>query len=444
MAATSTPRFEFPERIAVGDTVVISGGDTKRLVVVKKNNVQKLCKCNVDFGSLVGQLYGSVVELDEKARKFVPSKENPDLDRSSVDVAATEIQRKDNRNLDDTHGANQTLDQDKLAELKATTGVKGLVDKLVEQSKTFETKTAFAQEKYVRKKQAKYALLFKVERMTIDNYTDIKIPTCNPDTQESPDDSKALQIRIDSIAQILHYGSIRYNSRLLLVDDTNGILPAAILSRMTEEGQLYHALQGKSQPQMSHAKAMHLPDVKKRWTAIPFDVLTQPEKYPELSDEAEEAKRKNKKIWGDEENRQSQWLGGRAANALLTVSPVETLIVAKLDPLEEVVRLLPFVSLSGTIVAYSPCAEPLYRLFNVLKCCAVNIRVADTWYREYQVLPQRTHPTVTMSGTGGFILSATKIEGPLPVITPSPVSSTVQAVSTEDVGERSPKKARTE
>ncbi len=40
---------------------------------------------------------------------------------------------------------------------------------------------------------------------------------------------------------------------------------------------------------------------------------------------------------------------------------------------------------------------------------AVNIRVTETWLREYQVLPERTHPHVNMSGTGGYILTGIKV-----------------------------------
>ena len=36
---------------------------------------------------------------------------------------------------------------------------------------------------------------------------------------------------------------------------------------------------------------------------------------------------------------------------------------------------------------------------------AVNVNLSETWLRSYQVLPERTHPTVTMSGGGGYLLT---------------------------------------
>ena len=36
---------------------------------------------------------------------------------------------------------------------------------------------------------------------------------------------------------------------------------------------------------------------------------------------------------------------------------------------------------------------------------AVNVNLSETWLRSYQVLPERTHPTVNMSGGGGYLLT---------------------------------------
>ncbi len=39
----------------------------------------------------------------------------------------------------------------------------------------------------------------------------------------------------------------------------------------------------------------------------------------------------------------------------------------------------------------------------------VNALLIEPWLRKYQVLPQRTHPEMSMSGNGGFVLSATRV-----------------------------------
>ena len=39
----------------------------------------------------------------------------------------------------------------------------------------------------------------------------------------------------------------------------------------------------------------------------------------------------------------------------------------------------------------------------------INLRIAENWLRHYQVLPERTHPEVSMSGSGGYILTGCKV-----------------------------------
>ncbi len=40
---------------------------------------------------------------------------------------------------------------------------------------------------------------------------------------------------------------------------------------------------------------------------------------------------------------------------------------------------------------------------------AINLRLADSWFREYQVLEGRTHPNMTMLQNGGYLLMGTKL-----------------------------------
>lgn len=38
------------------------------------------------------------------------------------------------------------------------------------------------------------------------------------------------------------------------------------------------------------------------------------------------------------------------------------------------------------------------------------LELGETWMREYQVLPQRTHPTMRMNAASGYILSGIKVD----------------------------------
>jgi tRNA (adenine58-N1)-methyltransferase non-catalytic subunit len=44
-----------------------------------------------------------------------------------------------------------------------------------------------------------------------------------------------------------------------------------------------------------------------------------------------------------------------------------------------------------------------------LKEDCVMMRISETWMREYQVLPLRTHPQMKTSATGGYILNGIKV-----------------------------------
>ena len=43
------------------------------------------------------------------------------------------------------------------------------------------------------------------------------------------------------------------------------------------------------------------------------------------------------------------------------------------------------------------------------KKLAINLRLSDTWMRRYQVLQGRTHPSMNMTQSGGFLLTGTKL-----------------------------------
>lgn len=80
---------------------------------------------------------------------------------------------------------------------------------------------------------------------------------------------------------------------------------------------------------------------------------------------------------------------------------------SKFHPTPIVVKLLPFVAPSRPIAIFNQFREPLIDLYNKLKNMGnvVNLKMSESWMREYQVLPGRTHPLMQMSGGGGFLLT---------------------------------------
>ena len=82
-------------------------------------------------------------------------------------------------------------------------------------------------------------------------------------------------------------------------------------------------------------------------------------------------------------------------------------------PTGVVKKLLPLLAPSASFAIFSNWQQPLAECHLALQQSkqALNLTLAESWWREYQVLPARTHPTMSTSGTGGYILSGTKISG---------------------------------
>lgn len=76
-------------------------------------------------------------------------------DKSANSSSDEEITENDNREIYDTNKA-QKLDTAEIAKIKGEGGcIDTLIEKLKENSETFNKKTVFAQEKYIKKKKRK-------------------------------------------------------------------------------------------------------------------------------------------------------------------------------------------------------------------------------------------------------------------------------------------------
>lgn len=255
-----------------GDYVVVSGGGVKRVVQAKTGIRVRLGTSGAaDLQTLVGLPYGSVVRLLPKGQQFVPTTDYPDLDITAVGEDDVDT-AKDNRELMDNNQS-QKLTNSEVAAIREESGVEALLDRLVENSSTFQTKTTYAQEKYLKKKQKKYGTLYKIEPVTVDQLAEIHVPTISPsDTSGEPGgagSSTSLRLRVDTVALMLHHSEVHSTSRVLMFERTNGFLPCYFLTRLGEEGRVFHVLEKNAQPNTFHAKALQLKNFKSRWKAIP-------------------------------------------------------------------------------------------------------------------------------------------------------------------------------
>jgi len=91
---------------------------------------------------------------------------------------------------------------------------------------------------------------------------------------------------------------------------------------------------------------------------------------------------------------------------------VDSLIIAtNMDPTAILMRLYQYLHNSCPFVVFCEYLEPLEVCFNTIqkKGVACKLLLAETWNREYQFLPGRSHPQMKMTANGGYVLSGIKI-----------------------------------
>ena len=88
------------------------------------------------------------------------------------------------------------------------------------------------------------------------------------------------------------------------------------------------------------------------------------------------------------------------------------IIAAKQHPTNILLHLMKYLAPSRPFVVFSSYKEPLMDAYFAVKETgkAVFVTLTETWLRNYQVLPDRTHPEVLMSGGGGYILSGIVVD----------------------------------
>jgi len=83
------------------------------------------------------------------------------------------------------------------------------------------------------------------------------------------------------------------------------------------------------------------------------------------------------------------------------------ILASKFHPLSILQSALKLLLPSSAFVIHCEFMEPLLECFEWLhgKTQAIELMMADTWLREYQTLPGRYHPLMTIPTSGGYLLS---------------------------------------
>lgn len=379
-----------------------------------------------------------------------------------------EEDKKDNRFFENDNSSQKltTVEIKKIKEEGLTT--KEIIETLVENSSTFDQKTVYSQEKYLKKKQEKYSNFIRIYKPNAATLCDMWFSQCS---------QKTSHLRIDSLAHILNISNVRSGSKFIVVDTYNGLVTAAVLERLLGDCSVLNKLNEVNNGQQSSTNRIN--DVGKcvqvyleegpvsTWRqaisalnykeehldgclfnaqihrTVPIlkpeikvkKINYKPERFEEqdnqeatedkdLNDQdvqnhdlnqkrkleededIEFQKIKRLKFEGRNERRKKRLEEEAVALELLSKRNFDGLIViAKNHKVFEIVdHLIEFLGPSAQFVVFSNFCEPLIECYSKIKHKVCNIKLNDIWMREYQVLPMRTRPNMEMYGKSGFIL----------------------------------------
>ena len=271
--------------------------------------------------------------------------------------------------------------------------------------------------------------------------------------------TKILEMRPDTLAQILTWADVKYGSKVLVAETCQGLVLGAVLERLGEYGTIIHAYNGNcpvriilnrfnfsenkkskqvcgfsfesleairetiatcaaNEPSVESTK-VNIEETKDTMNDENVDNPVSNKCGEVVKDADEDMEEKNIANIEDsgpcnkyytKEKRDSE---EKAAASNLINKDLDALIIAtKFHPLQPLEEMIEFIKPSAPIVIYCQYKEPLMQCYTTLRdaSLAINVHITETWCREIQVLENRTHPVTTISGRSGYVLRALKIK----------------------------------
>lgn len=440
-----------------GQYVVFQKKEYKKLHLMSdKNSFVFIGKDKIELQEVIGKRLGSVfktVPIKGLNRNFTLKLCSLNDISSSNQIIKEIGSGVDNRHICDD-GSSQLLTSHSIEELRDSgTTPKSIIEQLVEHSKTFQIKTEYSQEKYLKKKEKKYFEFITVCKPTLRLIADIFY---------SRDLPKSIGLRLDSLSQITTALNFQSDGTYLLVENGfNGIVSATLLSYLSAKGKVVLVTPGNqnqkqailamnfSESHLSQLVTIRFSTFKNLTSAgnsseQDVDILVPNcnSHSPSYSQSSMGSKselrvsnnsnhenngqdiisvvsdvRKRKSVNCKPEDNAGDLKRPRweieAERALEIISQkVDGLVIAcKEFPLSILTELLAYLNPSRPFVIYSLYQEPLINVYLQLKKRhdILYLRIMETWLRPYQVLANRTHPAVTVSSSSGFLLTGLKV-----------------------------------
>eukprot|EP01135_Chromosphaera_perkinsii_P000092 Nk52_evm43s24 gene=Nk52_evmTU43s24 len=199
-------------------------------------------------------------EGEENSPSLLPSQQGPVVVGSEINNSSL-ISSEDN----------QQLTAEDIEGLKGKYRGDEIIAKLIENSATFSKKTEFSKQKYIKRKQKKYSQIVKLIQPNIRTMCDFYYML---------EPAKILNLRVDSLSQMLNLCNVSWFTNSLVFDQTQGMLTASVVMRtMSNSTQLSLSSSSPSsasvtsQPKQGVVMSIHSGDFPNRFAvdAMNFD-----------------------------------------------------------------------------------------------------------------------------------------------------------------------------
>ena len=452
VAERESPHPVTARRLQSGDTVVLDCGRSREVVELKEGKSVKMARMPLQAHQLIGEPVGRWYNILDRQGHIERKKEVTQQQRSEDDEEESEEQQQREGAADITderysaspspppaatttttstvpavsssagrllvssslpaslvpsannsvlfdNNDSQRLSQAAINAAKSatsTTAPAALIELLVDNSATFQQKTEFSQEKYIARKKRKHGVeLNTLEANTVNCW----------DTQLTRDPARLLHMRVDTLAAVMQYGDVRAGQHVMCVESTHGSMLGAIAKRMGGDGVLLSAVQQADIRQGCPLPSLPLPnpvpfgclkgslsaDEQSIAVAVPYQLLQDDALFTRLAG--------------------TQEVHAYSDAVHVLSEGVDSLVVCtRMDCVEALSLCFPFLRPGGSFVVHCGFAAPLASLHRTLRLngLAVRVELTEAWYREYQVLTNRTHPQVNISHAAGYLLAGVK------------------------------------
>lgn len=318
------------------------------------------------------------------------------------EAEATEEVTEDNRNLAQSNNA-QALTPEQIQEMKRTCTGEALVEAIASNSSTFSSKTKFAQEKYLKKKNMKHVQQVTLLRPTIMELCETYMKTSR---------QKTCSLRFDYLSSIFCQADVRTGGSYLVLDCTPGLVVGGIAQRLAGHGRVYRVFSGGSSD-----KAVVELDMgeacRSCMRVLPLDLLQSDKRW-----EHQWVRELDAAYAAEHADKAERVLGKRRTLQELEANPVDAFIAVVGDDgtalIDEFLALVPeFLAPGGRVAIYGQYLQPIAAHQGVMRAAGnyVDVRMIQLFTREYQVLPQRTHPHMQQDANHceGYLLTASKV-----------------------------------